>query len=158
MTSCASRKTQKSTTEIAKNKDLSIVQKADVVTKSNSVVTIENNVTADGENIINKITVTPIDATKPTLFTDSDGTTKTVQNGTYKRESHKTSTTTKDLSKTVKSANLDVADNSDLKIDLKAKSKEKGAIKQSERTSFSWWFLLIIIVPTAFYIYWRLKY
>lgn len=158
MTSCASRKTQKSANEIATNEDLTIAQKADVVTKSNGVVTIENNVTAHGENIIYKITVTPIDVTKPTVFTDSDGTTKTVRNGTYYQESQQAKTSATDLTKVVKVASLDVADYTNLKIDLKATSKEKAILKQSERKSFSWWLLLIIIIPSAFYTYWRLKY
>lgn len=157
MTSCASRKTQKNSTEATQQLTSKVEQKNDVSLIQTSNQITENVLVTAGTSIIETVTITPVDATKPTVVTDADGTTKTIQNGVYSSKKEKVDTNLKQNSKSIASDASKIVKKGSTKSDLSTKSKKQNTIKQTDRSTFSWWFLLLIIIPTALYVYWRIK-
>lgn len=158
MTSCATRKVQKSTEQKASAIETKSIQKNDLKIEGSKNVIVETEVIANGETTIEKTTYTPVNPNLLGTFLDDKGQKIELNNTSYSNEKTTSRNAKKDVSKATVATNENVVDNSSFVDKTKAKTEDKTQYKQTERTSFSWWFLLLLLVPVAFYIYWRLKY
>ena len=125
MTSCATRKVQKNITDNSTQKTEIVEQTNAVKTNFNNSIITNNDVTANGEVTSEKVTITPIDTRLPIVFTDRDGTSKRIKNGTFIKEIIKTKSNVKDLTKSTKIDNKLVVDQtqSTTKTDQKTEDK-----------------------------------
>jgi hypothetical protein len=157
MTSCATRKVQKSTEQKASAIETNSTQKKDLKIEGSKNVKVETEVIANGETTIEKTTYTPVNPNLPSTFLDDKGQKKELNNTSYSNEKITSKNTKNHVTKSTDATNATVVDNSSFADKAKFKTKDKTQYKQTNRTSFSWWFLLLLIVPVAFYAYWNIK-
>lgn len=101
-------------------------------------------------------TFIPFDPSKPILITDSEGNTKTVNNGSYsiKKKKTKANVIEKDNTSVIeeKAVKKDIESNSTVKLSQEKDSKAKNTISKPDY-SFVWWLIpwLIIIILLIIY-------
>lgn len=140
LTSCASRKVNKST-ETEKTEIKTEVK--DTLVKRTEVKRIDNIFVVDEE-----IEITPSDTSKPIIIKDESGKTKTYLNAVLKAKKKKTNRNIE--------TDIKVAENSKKEVKKEVKNKKSVEVKQTERKSyFNWWWLLVLI--PIYFIYKKIK-
>jgi hypothetical protein len=157
MTSCATRKVLKSSDQKEQATQTNVFQKNDLKFEESKNVQVQTEVIANGETIIEKTTYTPVNPNITSTFTDDNGQKKELNNAIYSKEKTFAKTNQKENQKSTETSTGKATDNSSFEDKTKFKAKDNAKIKQTDRTSFSWWFLLLLIVPVAFYVYWNRK-
>ncbi|SNA83407.1 hypothetical protein DK150_550078 [Flavobacterium psychrophilum] len=157
MTSCGTRKVITNTTKKENTVENVSTEKKDLEVKENSNVKVTNEVVETDETTTEKTTYTPVDASKPSSFTDGNGNKKELNNTSYTHEKTKSKTNKKGTSKkeltNVKTTKSNVAKSNSNKV----KNNEVSKHKDIARTSFNWWWLLLLILLIIVYLFYRYK-
>ncbi|WP_396177439.1 hypothetical protein [Flavobacterium sp.] len=159
MTSCSTRKVESSTVKKENEAERLEVERKDLEVKENSNVKVTKDVTETEDTTTEKKTYSPVDPTKPSSFTDDNGSKKELNNASYTEEKttskkNKKGTTKADLSQSKTTKDKGLKSNG-----TRAKSKEAVKGKNASRTYFSWWWLLLLLIPIGIYVFrrWRDK-
>jgi cobalamin biosynthesis Mg chelatase CobN len=149
--SCGARKSKKSKIETVKQTELA----TDAATKTETTIATKTETQALTEATNESEKLEPIDSSKPIIKTQStkDGTTTTTwQNAKVDR----TSTSRKEVVKEIKTDKSKVIKHSKSKALLKIKENTENIKKETQRESYSIWWLLLLIIPILyFYIKYR---
>lgn len=155
MTSCGTRKTQKTETDILIELDETNDTEGVLVIKDTSNVKTETVVTMDEETTTKRKTYIPIDPSKPSSYTDEKGNKKSLDNASYTEEETTSKNKGSTKSNTEASSGKKIDANVKSKGAKKAKVKVKSKGKETTKT-YSWWNLLwlfwLVIPILAYYI------
>ncbi|EKT3957696.1 hypothetical protein NTJ28_001683 [Flavobacterium psychrophilum] len=157
MTSCGTRKVTTNTTKKENTVENVLTEKKDLEVNENSNVKVTNEVIETDDTTVEKTIYAPVDASKPSSFTDENGNKKELNNTSYTHEKTKSKTNKKGTSKkelaNVKTTKLNVAKSNSNKV----KNNEVSKHKDIARTSFNWWWLLLFILLIIVYLFYRYK-
>jgi len=155
MTGCATRKVANTKIKKENSIDKLETEKKDLDVKENANVNVTIDVAQTEETTTEKKTYSPIDLTKPGLFTDDKGNKKELNNTSYTEEKTTSKTNKKELTKAGLSTAKTTSDKTVKSNDTKVKNKEAIKVKETSRSSFIWpWALFIAI---AIYLLWKYK-
>ena len=146
MFSCGARKSNKSKIETVKQTELA----TDKATKTETLIDTKAEKQALTEATNESEKLEPIDNLKPIIKTQNtkDGTTTTTwQNAKVDR----TSTSKKEVVKEIKTDKSKVIKHSKSKALLKIKENTKNIKKETQRESYSMWWLLLLIIPILYF-------
>jgi len=146
MFSCGARKSNKSKIETVKQTELA----TDTATKTETLIDTktEKQALTEAKNESEKLE--PIDSSKPIIKTQStkDGTTTTTWQNAKVESS---STLKKELVKEIKTDKSKLLQHSKSKALLKIKENTKNIKKETQRESYSMWWLLLLIIPILYF-------
>lgn len=155
MTGCSTRKV--ATTKVIKENSIEKLEteKKDLEVKENSNVKVTIDIAQTEETTTEKKTYSPIDPTKPGVFTDDKGNKKELNNTSYTEEKTISKTNKKGITKadllTAKTTNDKTVKSNKTKV----KSKEATKVKHTTRSSFIWPCALLIAI--ALYLLWKYR-
>jgi hypothetical protein len=149
--SCGARKSNKSKIETVKQTELY----TDTATKTEALVDTKTQKQAFTEATNESERLEPIDSAKPIIKTQKtkDGTTTTTwQNAKVDRSI----TSKKEVVKEIKIDKSKLLQHSQSKVSVKIKENTENVKKETQRESYSIWWLLLLIIPILyFYIKYR---
>lgn len=159
MTSCSTRKVV--TSIVKKENDIENLEteKKDLKVMENSNVKVTNDVTQTDETTTEKKTYSPVDPSKPSSFTDDKGNKKELNNTSYTEEKTTSKSNKERHNKTEFSKAKATKDKGAKSNSTRIKTKEATKVKNTSRTSFSWRWLLLLLIPIGIYVFrrWRDK-
>ena len=149
--SCGARKSNKSKIETVKQTELA----TDTATKTETLIDTktEKQALTEAKNESEKLE--PIDSSKPIIKTQNtkDGTTTTTWQNAKVESS---STLKKEVVKQIKTDKSKILHQSESKVSVKIKENTENIKKETQRESYSLWWLLLLVIPILyFYIKYR---
>lgn len=140
LTSCGSRRVQKSNTETVTKTEAQTT----TVDSSKTIVNTDTNTKVIDCTDTDEITIQPLDNTKEMVVNG-----KKYFNSVLKHKKTKTNT---NINTTQKVAKIE---QKAVKIDSKAvsNSSTKVSTKDVDRSGFNWWWLLLLLIPLGFWYY-----
>ena len=157
MTSCSVRKVDKNTVKKESEVNASISEKRDLIVKDTSNLKVKAQTIYSDETIVEKRTFTPIDPTKPSSFIDDHGQKQDLKNTSMTEESTRSKTNKTSQINSNASNGKTLEDKGKKNIVIDAKAKADNLSKNTQRTSFNWFWLLLLLIPVGVYVLWKNK-
>ena len=155
--SCSVRKVETAIVEKEVLTTLEQTEKKNVVLNETTNVKEEKETTETEEFVLEKKTYSPIDASKPSTFTDGTGEKKELNNTRYTEEKATVKKQKKQQSQSEQSKGKSITDKGIKQKNETTKKKEKSKVKKTKRTSFNFWWLLLVLIPFVLFYYRRNK-
>lgn len=157
MTSCVTRKTQ--TSHIDKKVELEQTdnEKKDLTVQDSTGVKVSSEVVSTDETTTTKTTYTPVDPTKPSSYTDENGTKKELNNTSRTEEKTSSKSNKKAKVQSEVSTAKKIVDNGTKSSTTVAKAAASQKGKALDKTITYYWLLWFIPIGGAIYLIWKYK-
>lgn len=157
MTSCVTRKTQ--TSHIDKKVDLeqTDTEKKDLTVQDSTGVKVSSEVVSTDETTTIKTTYTPVDPTKPSSYTDENGTKKELNNASRTEEKTSSKSNKKETLQSEASTAKKIVDKGTKSGTVVAKLRESQKGKETDKTVTYYWLLWFIPIGGLAYLIWKYK-
>ncbi len=157
MTSCGTRKTQTSHIDKKVELEQTATEKKDLTTQDSTGVKVSSEVVSTDETTTIKTTYTPVDPTKPSSYTDENGTKKELNNASRTEEKTSSKSNKKETLQSEASTAKKVVDKGTKSSATVAKVAESKKGKATDKTITYYWLLWFIPVGGLVYLIWRYK-
>lgn len=157
MTSCGTRKTQTSHIDKKAELEQTATEKKDLTAQDSTVVKVSSEVVSTDETTTIKTTYTPVDPTKPSSYTDENGTKKELNNASRTEEKTSSKSNKKETLQSEASTAKKVVDKGTKSNTTVAKVAESKKGKATDKTITYYWLLWFIPVGGLVYLIWRYK-
>lgn len=157
MTSCGTRKTQTSHSDKKVELEQTDIDKKDLTVQDNTNVKVTNEVASTDETTKTKTTYTPVDPTKPSSYTDENGSKKELNNASRTEEKTSSKSNKKETLQSEASTAKKVVDNGTKSSTTVAKAAASQKGKETDKTVTYYWFLWFIPIGGLAYLIWKYK-